>query len=413
MLLLRNPIQAYAWGPIDGISHLVGSTPTGEHEAELWVGTHPRGPSVVVGGPHDGRTLAQVIAEDPVRWLGAELAATGATALPFLLKVLAIGQPLSLQAHPSATQAAAGFEREEAAGIPIDAEHRTYRDPSPKPEALVALDTTWALCGFRAPAEAAGLVGSLGVDALAPVVTALQRGGDDGVRSALRWLLQREGSERAALAGEVAQASADAPLDDLRRPLSWVRRLAQAYPGDPTAVAPLLLQIVELDPGSAIHLPAGNLHAYLLGSGVEIMAASDNVLRGGLTPKHIDVDELLAVLQVAPGQRPPQPTCTDRVDGVSTYDASEPDFALAVINQSASWVGYPALDRDPEPTVIEPTAPSLLLAVGGEVVVADAAGEALTLGHGQAAYVAPGGGPLTVRGPGSLWWATTGAGLPR
>ena len=138
MLLLENPIRAYAWGAPDGLAALVGAHPSGGPEAELWVGTHPGAPSVVSGGEHDGRTLAEVIAADPTRWLGSDLAAAGHTALPFLLKILAIGQPLSLQAHPSTEQAEAGFAREEAARIPIDAAERSYKDASPKPEALVA-----------------------------------------------------------------------------------------------------------------------------------------------------------------------------------------------------------------------------------------------------------------------------------
>ena len=413
MLLLHNPIQPYDWGPIDGISHLVGSEPTGDHEAELWVGTHPRGPSVVAAGEHEGRTLAEVVAEDPQRWLGKELADSGATALPFLLKVLAIGQPLSLQAHPSAAQAEAGFAREEAAGIPVDAPHRNYRDPSPKPEALVALDTTWALCGFRAPAEAAKLLALLDVEALAPLVEALEERGEDGLRTVLQALLQMEGDERSALADAVAGAVEDVPGQDRSDPLAWVRRLVEAFPGDPTAIAPLLLNVVEIDPGDAIHLPAGNLHAYLFGSGIEIMAASDNVLRGGLTPKHVDVDELLSILDVG-FSRTPKPDSTDRADGICTYDAGEPAFALAVVNQAASWVGYPssAIEVPADGTVIDPTAPSLLLAVGGDVDLVGPDGVTVTVGRGRAAFAAPGEGPITVHGSGSLWWATTGSGLP-
>ena len=150
MLLLDNTIQNYAWGTRNGMAPLVGTTPSGQPEAELWVGTHPIAPSRVVGDPL-GRSLADVIAEDPHRWLGPELADRGHRALPFLLKVLAVGEPLSIQAHPSEAQARRGFAREEEAGIPIDAANRTYRDPNAKPEALVALTDTWALCGFRNP----------------------------------------------------------------------------------------------------------------------------------------------------------------------------------------------------------------------------------------------------------------------
>ena len=398
MLLLRNAIQPYAWGPVDGIAPLVGSDPTGGHEAELWVGTHPRGPSIVTGGAHDGRTLAEVIASDPGRWLGSELAAEGHTSLPFLLKVLAIGQPLSLQAHPSAAQADAGFAREEAAGIAVDATERNYRDASPKPEALVALTPTWALCGFRTPVEAANLLAGLGIEAFDPLIEALASGGNDGLRTVLGWLLRLDGSSRASIADAVASSVSRLKGDDLDDPRVWVRRLVRAFPGDPTAVAPLLLNVVRLEPGEAVHLPAGNLHAYLDGAGIEIMASSDNVLRGGLTPKHIDVDELLAVLRFEAGV--PAPPEVTELGATTTYDASEDAFALAVLDLSAA------------PAELAPSAPSLLLATGGAVTVTGPDGP-VVIDHGDAAYLPPSPERFEASGPGRLWWATTGAGLPR
>jgi mannose-6-phosphate isomerase len=398
MLLLENPIRSYAWGAPDGLAAVVGSAPTGGPEAELWVGTHPAAPSRVVGDP-DGRTLAEVIAHDPARWLGPDLAAVGATALPFLLKILAIGQPLSLQAHPSAAQAAAGFAREEAAGIPIDGAERNYRDRNPKPEALVALTSAWAMCGFRSPVEAANLLVGLSVEAFDPLVEALASSGTDGLRTVLGWLLRLDGADRASVAASVASAVERLRGDDPTDPRTWVRRLVQAFPGDPTAVAPLLLNVVHLAPGEAVHLPAGNLHAYLDGVGVEIMAASDNVLRGGLTPKHIDVDELLAVLHLEPGV-PAAPAVADRGDGITTYDAGEASFALAVVEPGEGAVEITAVG------------PSLLLATGGAVTISGAGG-CLTAERGGAVFVPPSPEPLSVAGPGRLWWGTTGDGLPR
>ena len=399
MLLLENPIRAYAWGAPDGLASLVGTLPSGGPEAELWVGTHPAAPSIVAAGEHQGRTLADVVAAEPARWLGAGLAGAGHTALPFLLKVLAIGQPLSLQAHPSSQQAEDGFAREEAAGVPLDATERNYKDASPKPEALIALSPTWALCGFRSPLEAANLLAGLGIAAFDPLVEALASGGDDGLRTVLGWFLRLEGSDREQAAESVTGAVARLRGDDLHDPRSWVQRLVRAFPGDPTAMAPLLLNVVRLEPGEAVHLPAGNLHAYLDGAGIEIMAASDNVLRGGLTPKHIDVDELLSVLRFEPGV-PAAPAITEIGDGITTYDASEEAFALALVDPGAGAAEVTA------------TAPSLLLATGGPVTLTgpDAS---LTLDHGGAAYLSPGAEPVSVSGPGRIWWGTTGAGLPR
>lgn len=522
MRLLRNHVRDYAWGAVNGLAAAVGSEPTGRPEAELWVGTHPGAPSVLADDPDD-RSLAELVASDPGRWLGAHRAADGETALPFLLKVLAIGRPLSLQAHPSASQAAAGFAREEAAGIADDAPERTYHDPNPKPEALVALTELWALCGFRDPSEAASHLANLGVDGLAPAVDFL-RSGD--LAGALAWLLRRPASERAALASSIARsvgspllaadpvagagAGADAgagagtnadgdsgacggvafdpgvgvdvgagvgalgdvglgPGDGLNAegdsgggggvalvpgggadgasvdatdgnaecqpsagadggsadgagasttvgaaatvdakpavvpsdpsdPRAWVARIAAEFPGDPLAVAPLILNLVHLAPGEAVHLPAGNLHAYLAGTGVELMAASDNVLRGGLTPKYVDVDELLAVLRFEPGV-PPAPEVRAVAPSLRVYDAGEAAFGLV------------AVDLSDGPVEFDPLGPSLLLATGGEVDVAGPEG-GLSLDHGDAAFVSPGEGPLVASGLGRLWWATTGGDLP-
>lgn len=397
MLLLRNPVQRYPWGAVDGLAAIVGSVPSGGPEAELWVGTHPSAPSLVAGDPA-GRTLAQVIAADPARWLGPGLAEQGHTALPFLLKVLAIGAPLSLQAHPSADQAAAGFDREETAGIPRDAPARLYKDRSPKPESLVALSDTWALCGFRTHDEAAELVADLRIAELEPLVAVLRGGGVSAHRNALSWLLHLPSPVAGPMGRSVAQAVDQVDPHDRLDPRSWVRELVASYPDDPTCLAPLLLQVVHLRPGDAVHLPAGNLHAYLTGSGVELMAASDNVLRCGLTAKHVDVDALLGVLQFGPGV-PPAPIHTDLGGGLATYDSGEDAYGLAVVDTGA------------EPVLIEPTGPSLLLATGGEI---DVAGEedGVSIDHGDAVFVPPGAGPLSITGSGRLWWATVGDGLP-
>lgn len=393
MLLLDNPVQPYPWGPVDGLVPLVGSEPTGDHEAELWVGTHPGAPSHVIGDPA-GRTLAAIIDADPERWLGEQLAAAGARALPFLLKILAVGSPLSLQAHPSALQAAAGFAREEALGLALDDPTRTYRDPNPKPEALVALTETWALCGFRAPDQAADLVAALDRPELGPLVGYLR--GADPLSEALAWLLHLTGTERASVAAAVACGAPG--LDPARSETwgpAWTGRLAADHPGDPAAIAPLLLEVVRLAPGDAVHLPAGNLHAYLTGAGVEIMAASDNVLRGGLTTKHVDIDELLHVVRFEPGT-PPGPVRTT-AGRTTRYEMGERAFALADI----------APGEEPEPWQAE--GPALLLATGGPVDVAGVE-HGVTIDHGGAAFLAAGEGPVAVSGPGHLWCATAGCG---
>jgi mannose-6-phosphate isomerase len=409
MLELRNPIQRYAWGRRDGVAALVGGEPTGGPEAELWVGAHPAAPSSVVGDPHH-RTLDRLIADDPEHWLGAELVAAGTTTLPFLLKVLAVGAPLSLQAHPSARQARAGFEREEAAGIDRAAPERRYRDPNAKPESLVAIAPTWALCGFRPADDAAALVAGLACEEVGPLVARLGSGAPGALADALAWILRLAGRERAAVAAAAARAAREAAPGpaigtgvggDGPDPISpdaayrWVATLAEHHPGDPTCLAPLLLELVLLAPGDAVHLPAGNLHAYLDGAGIEVMGASDNVVRGGLTPKHVDVGELLEVVRFEPGI-PPPPRRVAAGERTTVYDSGEDAYALAVIEPGRA------------PVTLRPGAPSLLLATGGPVEVASPE-SALTLDGGAAAFVAPGEGPLTVSGAGRLWWATVGA----
>jgi mannose-6-phosphate isomerase len=381
VLLLRNVVQPNDWGPVDGLARLLGSAPTGGHEAELWVGTHERGPSTVIA--HDpamtGRKLAEVVGD-----------------LPFLLKVLAIGQALSIQAHPSIDEAAAGFAREEEAGLPVDAPHRNYRDAGAKPEVLVALEPTWVLCGFRSADEAADLIHALGASELGPLVDRLRGGGPDALLDALGWLLRLGPEDRHVVSRAASAAATCADPASRTDPLSWVGRLAQQHPGDPMCVAPLLLELLELAPGEAVHLPAGNLHVYLEGAGVELMSTSDNVLRGGLTSKHVDVDELLHVLRREAGV-PPRPV--RRVDGALTvYDCGEPTFGLVRV------------ELGDEPVELAPRRQSLFLPVGGEARLAGDEG-GLNVGRGDAAY-APAGEAIVASGHGSLWWATTGDGLP-
>lgn len=397
MLLLRNQIQPYAWGRLDGMSDLVGTEPSGGPEAELWVGTHPSAPSIVVGDP-EGQTLAEVIASDPARWLGPVLAGRGWTSLPFLLKVLSIGEPLSLQAHPSAAQARDGYDRENEAGIPLDAPQRTYRDPSAKPESLVALRETWALCGFRTAVESRELVAGLGLGDLSPLIDALDHPDQPtALEGALSWILGVAGPKRSALSAAAVAAAERMASGGAGDPYRWVVNLGHQHPGDLGCLAPLLVDLVRLAPGDAVHLPAGNLHAYLSGAGVEIMAASDNVLRGGLTPKYIDTVELLHILRFEPGV-PPAPIETNPAPGMTAYDCGEDAFRLAVIDASSDAHRF------------TPEGPSLLLATGGPVRVTDDGGS-VELSAGRAAFVPAGSGELEVIGPGRLWWATVGSEL--
>ncbi|TCB99945.1 mannose-6-phosphate isomerase, class I [Micromonospora zingiberis] len=385
MELLYGPIKDYAWGSRSAIAELQGRpVPSDGPEAELWLGAHPGAPAIV---ERDGDRVAltDVLAADPGDWLGQRVVDRFGARLPFLLKVLAAAAPLSLQAHPDAEQARAGFATD---GARSDG-HRNYVDPFHKPELLVALGPMEALCGFRDPAVSAEVLAGLGVPELRPVLDALAAG-PTGLAEAVRLLLVWPAAERAGLVAAVRAAAVAGPDAEL------VALLAQAYPADPGVVVALLLNRVRLAAGEAIWMPAGNLHAYLRGTGVEVMAASDNVLRGGLTQKHVDVAELLRVLRF---EVLDQPVVSPRAvaDGVVTWPVPVPDFALHRVTVDGAR---------PEVTLAVP-GPWVVLCTSGRVDVADLV-TPVTLGPGQAAVGAAAGKSLTVSGLGEVYVASPG-----
>jgi mannose-6-phosphate isomerase len=296
---LAGVVQPYPWGSPTAIPDLLGREPTGRPEAELWFGTHERGPSEVVLADGTSHRLADWIGRDPVTVLGAQEAGRFGSELPFLLKVLAAAAPLSIQAHPNREQARAGFERENAAGIPLDADRRCYRDPDPKPELICALSRFEALNRFREPPDIAVRRAAVSAPGRAPVVVARRRRPDAGGRSGgLTGLLGLPEPSRRDL---VSRAAEHAARQSSEPAWGWVESLSARYPTDVGVLAPLLLNFVTLEPGQAMFLPAGELHSYLRGTGIEIMANSDNVLRGGLTDKHVDPGELTRTLTFRSG----------------------------------------------------------------------------------------------------------------
>lgn len=420
---ITNAPRDYAWGSDGAISGLLGRPGSGKPEAELWLGAHAGSPSTIVdpgvaGGAHN---LVEWIAASPEVTLGASLARSGdGPRLPFLMKILAAGSPLSLQAHPSPERARAGFALENEAGIPIDAADRNYKDPFHKPEIIYALSESFeALCGFRDPGEIrrilaelraldaasdepqAGAIDELesrltGPEALRDVVDWLLRDGRGEDTGEVAWLVERV-VELARLAGELAEGGADIGF---AAELATVRKLAEAYPGDPGIVLSLLLNHVTLRRGEVLYLPAGNIHAYLSGLGVEVMAASDNVLRGGLTPKHIDIDELLDVLDFSP-LPVPYLAPIEAAPGVSVYRPGVPDFSLVRVEAEAAGPGDVPMRQ------VTPAGPAIAICTAGGFLVAGGASSA-TLRRGEAVYVTPDEGTLTFAGAGELFLATTG-----
>jgi mannose-6-phosphate isomerase len=292
---LENVVQPYAWGSTTAIADLLGRpNPGGQPQAELWMGTHPQGPSLAVA---DGIRipLRELIAQQPVEILGPDTLSRFGAALPYLFKVLAAARPLSIQAHPSKHQALEGFARENRRGKAPDAPDRNYRDDNHKPEIICALAPFWALNGFRSPAAAADLLSPVCPPVLDAALRALAAPRGEGIRIFFKAMLALSVDERRRAVRKVLE---NAMLQAESSPVyRWMVELVRAYPADMGVLAPALLNLVRLEPGQAMYLPAGQLHAYLEGVGIELMANSDNVLRGGLTPKHVDVAELLNVVR--------------------------------------------------------------------------------------------------------------------
>ena len=407
MQLLRGAIRTYAWGSRTAIAEFTGRpVPAAHPEAELWLGANPGDPAFLEE-PAGEVSLLQAVVADPEGQLGAAARARFGDALPFLLKVLAAEEPLSLQAHPSSEQAAEGYRREEHLGIPVNSPVRNYRDSSHKPELLVALQPFEVLAGFRPAAETIKLLQALAVSDLDPFIDLLNDQSDaDGLRALFTtWITAPQPDVdvlvTAVLDGAINYLSSGAT--EFAAVAKTVLELGERYPGDAGVLAALLLNRITLGPGEGIFLSAGNLHAYLRGVGLEVMANSDNVLRGGLTPKHVDVPELLRVLNFNPTTES-QLHAQTHPDGLASfYDTPTAEFAASMLTLGDDQIGH---------EVDAPSrhdGPQILLCVEGATAVHGKAG-ALTLTRGAAAWVAADDGPirLVAHEPTKIFRATVG-----
>ena len=384
MLTLVPQPQHYAWGSPEVIPEFLGETATGAPVAEAWYGAHPSAPSET-----DGWTdLRTHLAQAPDQRLGADVVARFGPHLPYLLKLIAPSRPLSLQVHPNLEQAREGFAREEAAGTAQQG--RSYHDANHKPELVYALTTFEAVCGFRAPRRAAELLAGLSAPLARELLVRLRAEPRAiGMHAAFGRLLQTGTADQVR---EVVSQCAErlaAGTSPSQRADAIVTRLAQLHPGDPGAVAALLLNPVTLQPGEVMFVPAGWVHAYLSGFGVEVMANSDNVLRAGLTEKHVDIPELLATVDsvAAPPIRIAPELLTE---ATGVFYAPVDDFELS-LTRLADDPGRRLPGRGPR----------VLLVLAGQVQVTTA-DESRTLGRGQAVFVAADEGELQVAGTGTL-----------
>lgn len=383
--LMEGSLRNYAWGSRTALAELTGRpSPSPHPEAELWYGAHPEAPSALPGArPGESADLLQRISADPDSELGDS--ATGGR-LPFLLKLLAADQALSLQAHPTLDQAREGYARENEAGLPLGSPSRNYKDDNHKPELLVGLTRFEALAGFRPVERTRALLAALGVPELDRYTDLLSgvAGDAEGLRALVTTWISLPPQRRLELI--------DAVLDACRRLIAavdegtaeaWMAGPAQAaldlseqHPGDAGILVSLLLNHVVLEPGQALFLAAGNLHAYLKGTGVEVMANSNNVLRGGLTTKHVDVPELMKVVDFS---ATPDPVQRPREDG--TFIVPVPEFRLRAVDGST----------------VDVQGPSIVLATEGSVEVGGADGRGVVLAAGQAAWVPASSSDVTAR----------------
>ncbi len=394
---LRNKIQNYPWGSRENISKLLGlKTPSEKPEAELWMGAHPKAPSEVL---IDGKPLSLTdwIASNPLEILGETVAKRYQNTLPFLFKILAAERPLSIQVHPSRHQAKVGFQKEEEAGIPYDSPLRNYRDQNHKPELLCALSTFWILQGFRPPAEILYRFEELQLSNLKEQFQLYLRKApseEEALKDFFAWLMSLPPAQQIKL---VRQAIENAiPLEDRGYTYRWLLKINQYYPGDVGVLSPLFLNLIELRPGEAIYQRSGVIHAYLKGFGLELMANSDNVLRAGLTSKHVDLPELLKTAKFTPTvpQRiVPRPISSKEI----VYFTPAPEFALYRINLNGQTPYQSAINRNVE----------ILICTEGEAELKNlTTGLTYTVSQGSSFIVPAAVESYTIDGKGVIFRAT-------
>ena len=365
---LKNIIQDYPWGSRAYLQELTGNRSEGPL-AELWMGTHPRGESEVLTGEGEPKKLSSLLEGG----------------LPFLFKLLAAGEPLSIQAHPDKKQAEEGFAGENARGIPPDSPSRNYKDDNHKPEIICALTPFWAMKGFRSPEKIKELFSPwLPCEAL----EILFPGGIRDSGKKLEIFFQSLMTLGEPLKGRVINAAVSWCGNRNEDYARWALKLHKKYPGDIAALAPLYLNTFQLQPGEALFLDAGELHAYLEGFGVELMANSDNVLRGGLTSKHVDIPELMKTL-VFGSSDPKILHPKQQADGTGLYETGSEEFRLIAVK----------LTHDNSEVVLkEEYSDSILIAIAGTVTVSEGSVN-LNLEKGESCFLS-GKGVRTLTSPG-------------
>ena len=392
---LRNTIQEYAWGSRTAIQSLLKMPVPGKKPAaELWMGVHPGGPSeVLING--EWRSLRDVIKNNPELVLGKTVAERFQNQLPFLFKALAADRPLSIQAHPDPAEAEEGYARENRMGIPLVAAERNYRDSNHKPEVLCAITPFEALKGFRKIEEIIDLVETVCTSELQDLLHLLkERPNPEGLKSFFGALLHMSEEKKTACIHQTVRRAEE--YVNRNRAFYWVIELSREYPGDTGLFSPLIFNLLTLQPGQAIYIPAGELHGYLKGFGMELMANSDNVLRGGLTPKHVNAAELLKIVHFDPGP-PLLISPEDGRNGERIYHTPAEEFQLSTISVSGDSSFTSAGDRNVE----------ILICMKGTAHMEDRAdGYSLKIASGESVIVPACVGPYRIQGNGDFFKAT-------
>lgn len=373
---LENPIQTYAWGSKSFIPDLLGeASPSPTPMAELWMGAHPKAPSMVLVR-EERISLLELIRKGPIDILGESVARRFSDDLPFLFKVLAAAEPLSIQAHPNREQARDGFATENRRNIPLNAFNRNYKDQNHKPEIICALVPFLALKGFREVDEIIHLMNELGLRTIEDDLNALRKRPDqEGFKTFFKTIINMEETSRNLVLREVVGQCEKRIHDDPS--FAWVLNLSETYPDDLGILSPLYLNLVQLRPGEAMNISARELHAYLEGAGIELMANSDNVLRGGLTEKNVDVSELLNILTFRPG-KVERLQAEQRADCEGVYRTSTDEYSLSVLDlhEGSSFTS-------PKERSVE-----IMICIKGDALVTDlGAGDVLSITKGKSFIV--------------------------
>jgi mannose-6-phosphate isomerase len=398
--ILENKIKEYAWGSRTFIPDLTGRPAPSENPlAEMWMGAHPGASSMAV---IDGNqtTLEEIIKNDPEGVLGKTVAGRFHEGLPFLFKVLSAARPLSIQAHPNKEQAVRGFDRENFKGIPVDSQERNYKDRNHKPELICALTRMWALKGFRRKEEIIEMVHKIDSSFLTSHVNLFRTKGErDWLKSFFVSLLVMEKEGQKSIVEEVIEK-----INKLETPdpvFDWMKKLFKQYPGDMGVLSPLFINLILLEPTEAIYISSGELHGYLDGSGLEIMANSDNVIRGGLTSKHIDVPELIDILDFMPRQ-PEIISPVSVSNNEAFYYTGSDEFILSVISlrDGASKTSF---YRAP----VERSAEIIICTCGKARVEGLPAGEVINVSKGTSLFIPASVEGYIITGDATLYKAAT------